>query len=269
MKKISYAIYFLLLAVILLTLNATPAKSEKAVTTWAAIKDGGTSYAAPPAGPRDKLVFVHYPRGRAGRPDKPDKPGKPPKPTKNTCGTDQYEKYKFTGIQWFNLPVYWCYDPTDEPVDLLDAIKDSFKTWTDAEPNNWTTEYITTVPGTPVGGSDFINTFCWRDLSIDYPGAIAMTMIWYVPISRRVGIAVEIDTYMGTNWPWAIKPAEVLGDQMDVQNTATHEIGHWLVLDDLYDECSSELTMWGFSTWEETNKTTLGAGDKLGIQYVY
>ena len=47
----------------------------------------------------------------------------------------------------------------------------------------------------------------------------------------------------------------VPGEQMDVQNIASHEIGHRLVLGDLYDECASELTMYGYGNYGEMMRT--------------
>ena len=54
-----------------------------------------------------------------------------------------------------------------------------------------------------------------------------------------------------------------------VQNIATHEAGHVVGLDDLYDEVYSELTMYGYSKKGETKKVDLQEGDVLGTQDLY
>ena len=55
----------------------------------------------------------------------------------------------------------------------------------------------------------------------------------------------------------------------DIQNIATHEFGHPVGLDDLYDEIYSELTMYGYSSKGETKKCSLEEGDVLGAQSLY
>jgi hypothetical protein len=60
-------------------------------------------------------------------------------------------------------------------------------------------------------------------------------------------------------WPW----------EYDVQEIATHESGHSLFLQDLYDGGSSELTMYGYSSVWETKKRSLENDDKNGVKYIY
>ncbi len=62
-----------------------------------------------------------------------------------------------------------------------------------------------------------------------------------------------------------------LGDTsvMDLQNIATHELGHGAGLADLYDDQASEQTMYGYASYGETKKRTLNTGDIAGIQALY
>lgn len=56
--------------------------------------------------------------------------------------------------------------------------------------------------------------------------------------------------------------------KMDVQNSATHEFGHWLCLGDLYDPGDSEKTMYAYSSLGETKKRSLHSDDIAGIQAI-
>lgn len=53
------------------------------------------------------------------------------------------------------------------------------------------------------------------------------------------------------------------------ESIATHELGHSVGLDDLYDGSCSEQTMYGYATEGETKKRTLEAGDIAGVQELY
>jgi len=57
--------------------------------------------------------------------------------------------------------------------------------------------------------------------------------------------------------------------QLDVQEIAAHEIGHWLLLEDLYSDSNSEQTMYIGSSYAETKKRTLEYGDTNGAHYLY
>jgi hypothetical protein len=55
---------------------------------------------------------------------------------------------------------------------------------------------------------------------------------------------------------------------MDIQSIATHEVGHWLVLDDLYGPGDTAKVMYGFGE-EEWVVRTLAPGDAAGINWIY
>lgn len=56
---------------------------------------------------------------------------------------------------------------------------------------------------------------------------------------------------------------------MDLQNIATHELGHGFGLADLYESNASEETMYGYSTEGEIKKRSLYSGDIAGIHDLY
>lgn len=55
----------------------------------------------------------------------------------------------------------------------------------------------------------------------------------------------------------------------DIQSILTHELGHWLGLEDLYAGQAARQTMYGSAEYGETRKRTLALGDALGIQEAY
>ena len=56
---------------------------------------------------------------------------------------------------------------------------------------------------------------------------------------------------------------------VDVQNIATHEAGHWLMLGDMYNKPAGEQTMFGISAEFDLQKRSLESGDKAGIEEIY
>jgi len=81
-------------------------------------------------------------------------------------------------------------------------------------------------------------------------------------------IIYEVDIVFNTFHKWGINPSK-RDRAFDIQNIATHEFGHPVGLDDLYDEIYSELTMYGYSSKGETKKRSLEEGDILGAQARY
>ena len=58
-------------------------------------------------------------------------------------------------------------------------------------------------------------------------------------------------------------------NKYDVRSIATHELGHWLQLSDLYGSGDSLKTMYGYVDVGETIKRSLETDDINGIQYIY
>lgn len=103
----------------------------------------------------------------------------------------------------------------------------------------------------------------------DYPtnGVIAVARVWGIfsgpPSGRYID---QFDIQFDTDFAWGTSGAATL---MDLQNIATHEIGHGVGLDDVYEPACSEVTEYGYSDYGETKKRTLEQQDINGLQSLY
>lgn len=104
--------------------------------------------------------------------------------------------------------------------------------------------------------------------NVDQPGAIAVTIVWgifYGPPGQRE--LVEWDqVYDQMDYDWSDSGET---GKMDFENIATHELGHSVGLDDLYNGGCSEMTMYGYADYGETKKRTLEDGDIAGVSNLY
>jgi Matrixin len=149
---------------------------------------------------------------------------------------------------WSGLPAGW--NP---------AIQSGASTWSDAgSAFRFYYNGTTSASGTVYDGQ---NTVSSGDLGSS--GILAQNTYWY---TRRGKLVVENDIVFNTRYAWSTSGE---AGKYDVQNIGTHELGHCLVLDDLYKSYQSELTMYGYGATGETKKSTLETGDVDGIKHIY
>lgn len=120
---------------------------------------------------------------------------------------------------------------------------------------------ITVGSAAPAGTLDGVNQMDF--VSLGASTTIAVTTTWY---NRFTGEAVESDAQYNTYYAWSTVGAP---GAMDVQDIATHEIGHTFGLDHPKGGGISCLTMYAYASQGETAKRTLGDGDLLGIRAKY
>jgi len=169
--------------------------------------------------------------------------------------------YSYSGIHWDrnDLPVPYYINENCTPEELQ-AVQASFQTWED-DPQSFM-DY--TYMGTTTRGNetDGYNVVSWQP--IDGPnGTLAQTAYWF---DSSTQLMTEFDIVFDEDETWSTTGEP---SKFDVQNVGTHEVGHTLVLEDLYDLADSEQTMYGYSSKGETKKRTLEAGDLAGIRYIY
>lgn len=146
-----------------------------------------------------------------------------------------------------------------------DALDRATATWETADSDKVLVRGGTTTAYRPK--YDGTNAVLWRAMS---RRTVAAAYIWYHPATGEV---LDADIVFNTRVPWAVNDSAAddcdgVPGAYDLQAVATHEIGHWLGLDDLYDASTADLTMHGIVTTGELKKNTLGTGDQLGAQAV-
>lgn len=265
--------------------------SVVAVTTSIAANDKAKEE---PKGPGDnakapdleKIEFIHWKKGFAKppcdgdgicEPEEGENPScadckkgeeEPPEPT-TTC-------YAFMGqygkryLKWPELPVDYVINPSN-----LDGLSESFVTsaisggaeewdyYAVTEPEELFNDTYVINYSVAYGNRDDNNAICFGDYYLD-PGIIAACTVWYSPATKTI---VEFDVIFETDFTWG--DATVDSKVMDLQNIATHELGHAVGLADVYEDTCSEVTMYGYSVEGETKKTTLEEPDVTGILILY
>jgi hypothetical protein len=217
----------------------------------------GTDYGKPPGTPG------------GGKPDKPEKPdgGKP-------------GEYLLTGYKWENLEEgLTLYVGEDIDVSVITTSAEEWDYYAGEELVN-TVTLDTTIdifdefddPETPIydASPDGNNELVMAGPENFDSGVIAVCYTWYYTDTNEIfQFDIAFNTYF--NWGDADSDGNDVGDPnvMDLQNIATHELGHGFGLDDIYKRKLNYLTMYGYSSEGDIAKRTLAQGDIDGIQALY
>jgi len=210
----------------------------------------------------EKIEFIHWKKDFA----KPEA-AKAPKPP--SC-------YKFlTGskVKWPST-VSYVINPVN-PRQILDetfvtsAVSTSAESWDNVTSKELMSDTYTIDYTATYGVQDYENVITFGNYPTE--GVIAVTTVWYNPATKAI---VEFDVMFDTDYTWgnAGPTSETeLGDTsvMDLQNIATHELGHGVGLADIYSSTCSAVTMYGYSDYGETQKRTLETSDITGLQTLY
>lgn len=177
--------------------------------------------------------------------------------------------YKFlTGskVKWTALPVNYVINPTNPqgltPEFITSAVSTSAETWDLAISKELMNDAYITDTAAIYGVQNYQNAIVFGNYPI--AGVIAVTTVWYNPATKAI---VEFDMMLDTDWVWG--DATVDATKMDLQNIATHELGHGVGLADVYDTSCSAVTMYGYSNYGETQKRNLESPDIKGLQILY
>lgn len=208
--------------------------------------------------PKDKITFVHYRNGQTAISGNS-------KGATTACFT-----YIAGGAKWRALKDY-IINPTNSNLEntfVQSAIDSGVAEWekyggsnifggSSINPNF---SYIG-----PNNDSTNVVTFgSWSDVN-----AVAITTLWgnFSGPTRNREIT-EWDILFNTYYPWG--DAAVLGNAvMDLQDIATHELGHAAGLGDVTNSACATDTMYAYSYFGETQDRTLDSGDIQGITKLY
>lgn len=214
-------------------------------------------------------VFVHR--------DKPDKPGKPTPPPPEpslVCPVD-LNSLAVVGAAGWHLPAgNWTYRLNISSAPS--SVRANFVTFTDRAFDEWEfkteADVVNFVKGSNTSTNraryDRQNIIAWGRAPAS---ALAVTYIWYYTAS---GLVAEVDTIMNSRYPWTWTdqtqyPTCADENSYDAQNILTHELGHWVGLDDHYTGEYVNNTMYGYGSKGEAKKDTLTTGDIAGVDIIY
>ena len=112
--------------------------------------------------------------------------------------------------------------------------------------------------------ADGTNVITWHKFSPEVIGAAVICFDRSGKVIRDADLALNATQH----WERMTDEAESRHSH-DIQAIYTHELGHWLSLEDLYTEQSARQTMHGGTQYEQFHKRTLALGDIVGVQKAY
>lgn len=257
--RLRYQVLALLCGITVIVLIALPsfAQSRGGHDADAAVEEDPLEHPLPPG--IKVRAFIHRPRvvepAHLGTclPDNPTTPD---------------TNYGLTGWH-LSGSIRWRLNPSTVPSSVgasaaRAAIDAAFDAWTAADASKvFIDGGNTTAKGARFDG---VNAILWKRIGAS---SIAVTYVWYYTATGQVA---EVDTIFNSRYPWRVFPTgdgcSTLFDAYDVLNIGTHEFGHWIGLDDLYNDADRDLTMYGFGAGGELKKRSLAAGDADGANAV-
>ncbi len=184
--------------------------------------------------------------------------------------------YVLTGTKWVDgdlpVPYYINSAGSDDIGDGTDftAVQNSFTTWTNVSTTYATVSYqgTTAIEGGAGGaGGDGFNVMSWAESAgtaySAVSGSIAVSITWSLAGNNLDSDIIFNGNIGGTGYSWSTT-VEAL--KMDIQNIATHEIGHFFGVD---HSAVANATMWPTAANGETLKRDLHQDDIDAITVLY
>ncbi len=210
-------------------------------------------------------VFVHKQKPEGN----PGKPNPSPTPIPACIPTDDPPSSFVDGTTGWKLFSGWTYNlnPSSVPGsvgsgNLQTIAENAFAAWDSPTGLNFQEGPNTLVTKQAYDG---VNIIAWGRTS---GTALAVT---YTRYYADTGEVVDVDTIMNKKfaWVWSSTPSCAIPGAYDAQNILTHELGHWVGLDDEYESPFADNTMFGYGSQGEVKKDTLTAGDTSAASNLY
>jgi hypothetical protein len=204
-------------------------------------------------------VFVHAPKPT-------------PTPVVTAC-TDPDGSAVVGKTGWkLNGSVVYNLNPSSAPTtlgtsNLVNLVSKAFQTW-----QNYANGKVAFSRGTDTiairSAYDGKNIVAWGQTN---NSTLAVT---YTRYYTSTGQVVDVDTIFNKRmaWKWTdptVYACSQYTNAYDAQDILTHELGHWLGLNDHYTSNYVNHTMYGYGSLGETKKDTLATGDILGLGSIY
>ncbi|OGH12261.1 MAG: hypothetical protein A2857_00650 [Candidatus Levybacteria bacterium RIFCSPHIGHO2_01_FULL_36_15] len=207
-------------------------------------------------------VFVHNPK-----PTPTDQPSL-------VCNLSDPDSNAVVAPTGWHLPSgNWTYKlnigstPSSIGSNLVNIADSAFATWSSSSVGAKVAFVNGGTTGISRKGFDRNNIIAWGRTS---GSALAVTYTWYYP---STGLVAEVDTIMNKKyqWSWTAYSADacVNSNTYDAQDILTHELGHWIGLNDEYTSSYVNSTMYGYGSKGEIKKDTLTTGDSAGVSAIY
>ncbi|MFC1892860.1 matrixin family metalloprotease [Chloroflexota bacterium] len=166
--------------------------------------------------------------------------------------------FTITGLFWENLPVFQNYNPSNEPIGGVTALKNTHTTWNAVTTSDFNigsgdlniTRYPSLVRESPgLQYYDYNNDVAWMRL----PGNI-LGVTWYSTIID------EADMALNTRFPWSVDGTP---GTYDIETVFLHENGHVVGLG---HSDVAEAVM--YTSYQEV-RCSLASDDEEGATYLY
>lgn len=196
------------------------------------------------------------------------------KPAKQPKGGPSCYGYLARGAKWKTLENYIVNPDNSKGLDsgfVSNNLALDINKWeTAAGKDIIGSEILGVVDGADTVAPDGKNEVYFAD--IDDPNTIAVTIVWgYFSGSPQTRALVEWDqVYDDVTYDWSANcSSENCAQKMDFENIATHELGHSIGMNDVYDSACSDVTMYGYADYGETKKRDLAQPDITGVYKLY
>lgn len=265
LKKIIFLFSVFAIAALAFSTSSVLAKNGKNAGDGQVLPEEDGTYDVPGRPDMKVRVFIHK--------VKPPKPNPAPSPDP-ICGLTDPNSTAVVDPTGWHLPSNWTYQLNLNSIpasvgssNLLIFAKEAFDRWSAASENK-----VNFTRGANVGvtkaGYDRKNIIAWGKAPAS---ALGVTYTWYYTTTKEVA---EVDTIMNTKFPWSwtnqsLNPNCANQNSYDAQDILTHELGHWVGLNDEYTTDYVNNTMYGYGSKGEVKKDTLTDGDILGINKIY